>query len=835
MHDLARDLTLGWRRLRATPTFTLFSVMTLALGIGVTSAISSVVRAVIGPPPGVRDVETIVNVYHTAAGSLPMIGLSWPDYQDFKSQQTVFENVTAWTFFRQAFAANGHAETAFGELVGGEYFDVLRVNAEVGRTLQAADDRVGAPPVAVISHQVWLRVFGGAPDIVGRVIKMNGHSFEIVGVAPSAFRGLFNNGFVPSAIWVPLASVPLLPSGNGHTLDSNDRERRWLLVKGRLKPGRSLSDVQAEATGIARQLDSAYPIGRGLAAQVRSPYRTSRPWTVRRASDIIMGEFVDPIMRPLIATLMTAVGLVLLIACTNLANLMLARGAGRRHEIAVRLALGASRWRLVREALAESVILAAVGGLLSLLITQALIVAIGTDVAIGNGAALHVEPVVDAVVLLASACATLLAVLIAGLGPALQSTRADVRSALATDSAGGALPRWRGRRALIATQATVSLLLLAIASLCVTQVRQDTRNDSGLDLEHLAVVEVDFGLQRYEPERVRQIVDAVLDQVGRQPNVEAVAASSGLPVGVYTPGGFVRTPDEATGAYVDLLASTPGIFHALGVSIARGRALDGRDLAGAAPVIVVSERLARTLFSTVEVVGRPVIFKRRRWVGLPEPKDERVTIVGVAADTDTGSARQRDHGTAYLPLAQHFEGRLVLSARSSGDPVALVSALRKALQAVDPEVAVSQAGTGLAVAGPSNLFLQVTAALASLLGSFALLLALAGLYGALSHVVARRTREIGVRLALGASPRQIIRMVLVDGLRPVVYGVTMGLTLSLVARMALQPFFVRFMPVIDPFAATIAPVSMILAALIACYLPASRAARVEPNVALRDL
>ena len=831
MHELARDLTFGWRRLRATPIFTVFSVTTLALGIGVTSAIYSIVRVVVAPPPGIRSVESIVNLYHGVGTSLPSIGLSWPDYNHFKSQQTALESVTAWTFFRQAFTANGHAETAWGEFVGGEYFEVLGVRAEIGRTLQPADDRAGAPPVAVISHEVWHRFFGAVPDVVGRVIKMNGQSFEIVGVVPSAFRGLFSNGTVPSAMWVPLASVSLLP-GTGYSLDPADRGRRWLFVKGRLKPGHSLSAAQSEITGIARHLDAEYPLGRGGSAGLS--YRTSRQWTVRAATDVIMNEAVDPIMRPLIATLMAGVGLVLLIACTNLANLMVARSAGRHHEIAVRLALGASRWRTVREALAESVILAALGGLISLAVTRLLIVAIGTDLAVG-GARLHVEPVLDVFVLMASVFATLLALLVAGVGPAIQSTRADLRSSLMSDSAGGALPRWRGRRVLIATQVTVSLLLLAIAALSVNQVVREARSDSGLDLGHLALVQVDFALQRYEPERVRQIVDAALDQVKRQPNVEAVAASSGLPAGVSTPGGFLTTPDRLTSGYVELVASTPGIFQALGVSITRGRALDGRDVAGAAPVVVVSEIVAMTLFRTVEVVGRPVIFKRRGWTGSPEPKDEPVTIIGVAADTDIGLVGQRDHGTVYLPLDQHYEGRLVLSARASDDPAMLVSALRRALKAVDPEVAISQAGTGVAVAGTSNLFLQVTAGLASLLGSFALVLALAGLYGALSHIVTRRTREIGVRLALGASAQSIVRMVVVDGLRPVVYGVVIGLALGLLARLALQPLFVRLLPTFDPFALAIAPVSMLVAAVVACYLPARRAARVDPNVALRNL
>ena len=515
---------------------------------------------------------------------------------------------------------------------------------------------------------------------------------------------------------------------------------------------------------------------------------------------------------------------------------MLARGSGRRHEVAVRLALGASRGRLVREAVLESVILAMIGGVVSLGLTRVLLVVIGHELDVGNGAVLYVEPVMDALVLLGSACATLLALIVAGLGPAVQSTRVDVRSALATAGGSTAMPRWRGRRLLITMQVTVSLVLLAIASVCVQQVRQDSRHDSGVDLERLALVNVDFGQQGYSQDRARRVVDSVLVQAAREATVEAVAASSGLPAGVPTPGGSVKAADGPGGvSRVELVASTPGIFRVLGVSIVRGRPLDVRDAAGAQPVIVISEHVAKTIFGTLDVVGRPVTFTRARWAGTPDPRDERVTIVGVAEDTDTGSVGRRDHGTAYLPLDQHGEGRLVLSARSSADPARVVGALLRALRSIDPDVAVSQAGTGMAVAGPSNLFLQVTAGLASVLGSFALILALAGLYGALSHVVSSRTREVGVRIALGATTRQILRLVLVDGLRPVVAGIALGGIVAVLARMSLQPMFVRMVPPLDPFALATAPALMLLAALVACYVPGRRAASVDPNVALRNL
>jgi predicted permease len=830
MAGLVRDLAHAARRLRATPAFTLFAIVSLALGLGAATAVASIVRAVFSLPPGVGDRGGIVNVYNESpygsGTAFGRVSFSWPDYQDLTAHQAALESVGGWTLFRQAFVANGHTEDAFGEIVCGDYFRLVGVRAEVGRALLPSDDRPEAPPVVVISHQLWQRVFGGAPDVVGGSVRMNGHRFTIVGVAPETFHGLAHSGIVQSAMWVPISAVPLLPpGGTSHTLDPQQRDRRWLFVKARLKAGRTLADAQAEIAVIGRRIEAAHP----------TP-REGRAWTVLRATDIVINENVDRIIRPLATSLMIAVGLVLLVACTNLANLMLARGGARRQETAVRLALGASRWRLVRESLAESALVALAGGVLGLGVARALLVIIGTDLNVGPAAALHLEPAVDAVVAAGAGAATLLALAIAGLVPALQSTRADVRTELASGGSGGALMRWRGRRVLIATQVMVSLFLLVLASASIDVVRRDSANGTGLDLEHLAVARVDFELQGYDTARARQIVDAVLAQLDRRADVTAVAASSGLPIGLRTPGGMVRRLDGPPGAGVELMAATPGIFHTLGVAIIRGRGLNARDTEDAPRVVVLSANSAKRLFGDAEAVGRQVMVRRSPSTSRPSPPEAPATIVGLAADTDTVSAGQRDLGTAYVPLEQHDERRLVLSARTNGDPELLVSVLRRAVSSVDSELAVSESGTGVAVAAPSDLFLQVTAGIATLLGGFALILALAGLYGVLSHAVARRTREIGVRQALGATAYEIRRMVLLEGMRPVVAGIAIGLALGFAGRAVLPAVVVmRFLPAFNPVALIVAPLLMLLAAAAACYVPAHRASRVHPNVALRDL
>ena len=831
-----RDLVLGIRRLRATPGFAIFSIVTLALGIGITTAIFSIVRAVLAPPPGVTTIERLVTINHVrGGGSLPIIALSYGDFLDLRARQQSFHDVAGWALNRLSYTARGKSGTSFGELVSGEYFQVLGVRPAVGRLLQPADDTPSAPAVVVISHALWQRVFDGAPEAVGETIRLNGANFEIAGVAAPDFAGLFNGGLIASAAWIPMNAARLLPqAGTAVSLDVAARSRRWVQVRARLKSDVTLEQAQAEVTSIAQQLDREAKIGTDLPTLPRGrwpEYQTSRPWAVSRTADVFINESADQMIRPMAAVLMGAVGLVLLVACTNLANLMLARHSRRRTEAGVRLALGASRPRLVREALSESFVLAIAGGAAGVGVAKVLLVLLGQDLQVAGDVSLHIAPRLDLTVLGATAAAAVLALVVSGVHPALRAGRVDLRSALASEGA-GASPRWRGRRYLIALQVTVSVMLVAVAGLCLATVRAQQQIETGVDLDRLAFADVDFAAQQVPEERVAQIVRAAIDYLATHRLPAAV--SSGLPFGIGTPGAGVGGGDTpAPRGRFQLVAATPAIFEVLGVPILQGRAFTADDTATTAPVAVIDERTAADLFGTMTSIGRTITFQRTRWAGESTHPLKHLTVVGVARDTDAGAIGRREDGVVYLPLSQHYEGHLVFTARSADDPDAAAATLRRVISTVDPSLGIRQVGTGETFLGELTLFFRTVAVISSVLGTLALVVALAGLFGVLSHVVASRTRELGIRLALGAGPRRIVGMVLREGLSPVLLGILAGTGLAVLARFAIQPGFARLLPPLDGAVLVSVALLFIAAGTGACYLPARRAASVDPASTLR--
>lgn len=826
MEPIIRDVRLAVRRLRMTPGFTVFAVVSLALGIGVSTAIYSAVRTLLWMPLGI--VEPARAVSWTEAGRFTP-SLSWPDFVDIRAQQASFISVAAARPLHAALAFGTSVETVFGESVSGDYFATLGVSALHGRVLQPQDETSRAR-VAVVSESFWRTRLDADPAAVGRSLKLGGETFEIVGVARGTFHGV--DSIIPGSVWIPEMAVPDKAGTGWPARQLTDRRLRSFRLWGRLRPGVSLAQASAEATVIAQRLDLAFPVTSPFAQT--AGVSVKRVWTLRDGTDSEGDDRLDAMG----STILLAAVMVLLIACTNLANLSLAKGTSRAHETAVRTALGASRWRLIREQLVESAVVAAAGSVLGLVLLAVLTDWFATDLPFSQGMVIHFVPEVSLEILAASAGATVLALLVFGLWPALESTRHDVRTGLG--AGGGATPpRWRLHRGLVAWQVGGSVALLLVATMCAKVVVGVGGTDPGVDYQRLALAQVDFALNGRDEARARPLLDRILADASRQPGVESVSASTGLPFGVMAPPTYVTTEEQPftetrdVGEHAYRIAATPEILGTLGMQVVRGRAFTDRDDAGAPHVAILSEGLSREVFHTTDVVGRRILLGPRSRLVKSSPP-ELFTVIGVSKETDTFMLGRRGHLVLFVPFTQGYNSAVTITVRAA-DPSAAAGVLRSAIRKADPELAVSSLGTGVKLLSGPYFLLRIVSGLASALGALALVLAMAGLYGVLAHVVTRRTREIGIRIAMGADRSRIFGLILRDGLRPVAKGLVLGLGVGVVFRIALRSTIVTGISPVDPLIFALVPIPFVIAALAACYVPASRASRVEPTVALRDL
>jgi len=812
------------RRLWRSPGFTLFAICSLALGIGVSTAIYSAVRTLLWMPLGVPDESALVAV--TARGSRNRV-MSWVDFDEFRARQTSAANLAVAGSMHTALSTGSVSRTVFGEAVSGNYFATVGITPRLGRLIDAGDEAASAR-VIVVSEGFWRGALNADPAVIGQTVRVAGIAFELVGITAGHFHGL--DPFLPASAWVPATTVRADP--RPFEMSPNDfsaRGYRAFTVWARLRPAANVAQFASEATVLGQQFDAAYP---ATVDRARSTVIPTRDWSASAGTrDPLNAESA----RTIVFMIMTALAVVLLVTCTNLANLSLARGTARAQETAVRTALGASRGRLLREQIIESLILVGAGSAGATLVLFQLVAYLTTDLPWGRGIALAFAPRVDTAVLGAGIAASLIAVLVVGLWPALASTGKDVRVRLGAGS-GATSARWGFHGNLIAWQVcgSVALLLVAVMSARVVIGTGDTLHRPRY--EHLAIAQIDFRLNGVDESRARELTASIVSAARRQRGIERVSASNGSPSSLFGSPVLVGTMDDPTGArsqhtITGQSSVDPGFLELLGVGLVRGRDFTDGDDAGAPKVAIVTEQLARDLFRTTDVVGREM-----RLGSAAERSGvlDVVTIVGVARDSTT-LATMRPDRIVFTPLAQRYEWRApVMILARGGDPAAAVASLRAAVQQVDPAVAVSAAGTAdVLLAGPLFL-LRVIALLAAWLGGLALVLAMAGLFGVLSHVVQRRTREIGIRLAVGAARRDVVRMVLLDGLRPVGKGLVLGLVIGLGVRIAIRGQVFTTIAAWDPVEFTVLPAIFVCAALVACWLPASRASRVDPNVALRD-
>jgi predicted permease len=822
MESLWQDIRYGARTLHKNPGFTAVAVLALALGIGANTAIFSLIDKLLWRQLPVNDPERLVLLSAESVSPRFLNTIfSYPDYKDYRDGNNVLAGLIA---FRDVDASVGEgegAERVGGELVSGNYFDVLGVRPERGRFLRPDDD--GAPgqnPVVVLSHGLWQRRFGADPNIVGKTVTLAGAGYTVVGVAPKEFGGMALER--PARFWVPLAMEPQL---TGETMFARDkRGAAWLRLAGRLKPGVSLEQARAGLDLLARQVREAHTpeSDRGL------------PFYERRMLLEPGGGGISILRRDLskpLELLLATVGLILLVACANVANLLLARAAARRKEIAVRLALGAGRARLVRQLLTESLLLAAAGGTAGLLFAEWL-----------NGLLLTYNPYridlaqttfaagPDARVLSFTLAVSALSGVVFGLVPALQSSRPDLVPALKGETtAGRGAARLGPRGPLVVLQVALSLVVLVGAGLLVRSLRNLFAIDPGFRTARVLLVPISLDSKNYDEGRAREFLRELDERLRALPGVEALSAATVTPMGggVFTRSitveGYTPQPGENVG--VDANEVGPGYHELMGIPLAAGRGFTEQDRAGAPRVAVINEAMARQYLPGQNPLGKRLFLGRG---------SAPLEIVGVARDSKYHSLTESPTPHLDTPILQdpYAYRYVVVHVRAKGDAAALLAEVRREVKALDPTLSLAGAGTLADELGNSLAASRMAATLTTLFGLVALVLAAVGLYGSISYTVAQRTREIGIRIALGARPRDVLALVVGRGLLLVAAGAGAGLAAAL-ALTRLASGLLYGVSATDPL--TFVSVALLLAAVTfaACLIPARRAAKVDPLVALR--
>ncbi len=817
LDDLGRDLRDGVRSLARRPAFTAVAVLSLALGIGANTAIFSLVNAIILRDSPIERPEEVVNLYLHQA-SFAYSSFSYPDFEDVRDGTLeVFRDIGAAQFVPAQVDREQGAGVGIlpAEAVTGNYFPMLGIEAALGRTLLPSDDvSRGGHPVVMLDHRYWQSAFGADPDVVGSEMRIGGRAYTVIGVAPAAFtgtvRGLTPAFYAPYMMVEELVGTPMFDERGNHSL----------FVKARLRPGVALPEAETAVGAVAAQ----------LTRDRIENWDPAGEFVLLPLTDVLLFPPMDVFIRGAAWLLMAVVGLVLLLACTNLASFLLARALDRRKEIAVRLALGASRGSLVRRLLTETTLLSLLAGgagaglavwLLDLLMTA--------DLPLPLPVVLDLR--LDARVLAFTLGVSIAAGTLLGLVPALQSTRPELSGALRSESAGGGQPgQLRWRNALVIAQLTVSLVLLVGAGLFLRSFQQVQSVDPGFGREPSAVLTFLTPATRFTPEEARVYTRRLLERFRELPGVEAVGSISNLhlnPLSTsssdFNVAGFEPPGDH--GAFIaDRAHVDPEFFEAAGIEILRGRNFTDADRPDTQPVVIISEAMARRFWADGDAVGRLVL---RR-----DDEDPPWRVVGVASDAKVRTLGEAPRNMVYVPYSQQLSRSLTVVARTSTDPLQTALAMLAAGREVDPDLWVFETKTMDRHLALMRLPQQLSAFVLSAFGVLALALAAVGLYGVVSHGVAQRTHEIGLRMALGADGPRVVRLLVAGGLRLVIVGGVLGLGLALVATRLLGGLLFE-VGTLDPLTFVGVPLVLGAAALLAAWLPARRASRVHPVIALR--
>ena len=809
LDQVRQDVRYSLRMLRRSPGVALVVVLTLALGIGANTAVITLIDAQLFRRAPWSDGGQLVWIAASQGRSGRIGNMSYPDYLAYRDKAGTLSGIAAYR--GTALAIGGSpARRVLGGIVSGNFFDVVGIRAALGRTLAPGDDLVaGGHPVVVLSDGLWRDHFGADPSVLGAQVSINGTPFSIVGIAPRGFTGVAF-GSDAEQLWIPLAMQSVAMPTQPGLLQMPDA--RWIRVVARLQDGATLTQADAEIRTIARRLNAPdTPPDRQKGAEVLS---------VRGGLNV----YEQRELAPVFGLIMLVPALVLLVACANVANVLMARNISRQQELALRRAIGASRGRLIRQHLCESLVLAFLGAVAGFLAAFGLIAVIARLGTVPADVVALVQP--DARALVATGVVAVLATIVFGLAPAVVGSQRDVFPTLkdegvtATQARGGVYLS----RTFIVAQVAVSLVLLIAAGLVLQSFFKALRVDPGFDVGDVVVMSFDPELQRYTPERRDAFVAQLIARVAMLPSAASVALTTSLPLGDGAYGARVLADSATEGVPATFSSVTPGYFDALRVPLLLGRDFSALDTATAPPVVIVNHSLAERLWSNADPVGQ-----RMRLAGDNEPDRE---VIGVAADTRSEAWTDRPRYGFYLPLQQRPDSPLALVVRTMAPASSALLAVEAIVRSLDPDLPLFNVETlENALRGEANLR-RAAASLLGVFGGLAVLLAAIGIYGVTSHSALRRTREVGIRMSLGARQADVFRMFVRESLALSVIGIGIGLGISAAASRLMVSFLFGLTATDTATFAAAAGILALVVVLASC-VPARRAARVDPLRALR--
>jgi macrolide transport system ATP-binding/permease protein len=813
IHGFFADLRFGFRMLWRSPGFSILAILCLTLGIGANAAVFSWVEGILFRPyPAVAHQERLFALTGTARGQADPTALSWPDFLDLQRGCTLFDSFFVSKITGTTLSIGDRAEVTTGSIVSANYFDAIGVHPILGRGFEPGEDSGrSAHPVTVISYQLWRGRFNGDPQIIGKTQRLDGVLHTIIGVAPKGFYGTFVGWAMQ--FWVP-ASMEEIFEGGGYKLE--DRGARWIEAYGRLKPGVTREQAQQEIAAVAKRLEADYPeTNRG---------RSVKLWPLWQTPFNNAGTLL-----PTLEIMLAVVVFVLLIACANVGNLLLVRSFARRHEMTVRMAIGAGRGRLVRQLVTEGLILSAFGAAGGLLMAywcrHVLVLLLPTR----GGVAMHLPGDIDWRVLALSAGVCLIATLLLSLVPAMQTRDLDLSGALKAESAGVV---GRGRRAwvrsgLVVMQVSLSFVLLVGAGLLLQSLQRIRNTSPGFSTHEVVETSVNLVQAGYDAQRAQNFQDQLLDRVKVIPGVESAAFARMTPLsyGSYSSApiavdGYQSAPEEQP--IVEYNEVGPDYFPTIGIPLVSGREFTRSDDEKSVLVAIVNETMAAKYWRGRNPIGERVQVKGR-WM----------QVVGVSKDSKYESVRETPKPFFYVPLRQNFAIGAGLNIRTRLSPEAATAALTREVHALDRNLALFEVITLQQQVDRSTSPQLVAVTLVSVLGGLALLLAAIGLYGVMSYAVSQSRRELGLRMALGATPSHLLRLVMSRGLTLTAAGIVAG-TVAALASTRLLGYLLYNVSPRDPLSFGSAFVVITIASLAACFLPAWRATRTDPLQALRD-